>query len=89
MPRPNPFLSLSADEFHVMPHLLGWEHEYWDGAPRLSPSKFAVADFELTVDPGRTPCRPVREECELRKVGFEEMLERQAHALRDTLAVRH
>ncbi|KAA1259498.1 Acetyltransferase (GNAT) family protein [Rubripirellula obstinata] len=40
-------IPMSIDDFRVMPHRLGWKHEYWDGMARLSPSHGAVAKFEL------------------------------------------
>jgi GNAT superfamily N-acetyltransferase len=38
---------MEIDAFLAMPHRLGWKHEYWDGAARLSPSGTAVARFEI------------------------------------------
>lgn len=41
---------MSIDEFHVMEPRLGWKHEYWDGAARLSPQSTAVVDFERPIE---------------------------------------
>ena len=45
---------MTRDEFLVMPHRLGWKHEYWDGMARLSPSLGAIASFEVDLDETRT-----------------------------------
>ena len=49
MPKPLPVLSISMDDFHKMPHRLGWKHEYWDGKARLSPNLCAVAAFRRST----------------------------------------
>jgi ribosomal protein S18 acetylase RimI-like enzyme len=49
MPLPLPELPMLIDEFHVMEHRLGWKHEYWDGAARLSCQPTAVASLELDL----------------------------------------
>ena len=46
MPMPLPVLPMSIDEYHVMPHRLGWKHEYYDGAARLQPSMSAYTEYE-------------------------------------------
>lgn len=52
MPRPAPVvLPMSVDEFDHMDPWLGWKHEYWDGAARLSVSSTAIASFERAIDP--------------------------------------
>lgn len=50
MPQPLPVLPMSIDEFHVMEHRLGWKHEYWDGAARLSPQSTAIVDLERPIE---------------------------------------
>jgi GNAT superfamily N-acetyltransferase len=50
MPRPLPILPMSFDEFERMEHRLGWKHEYWDGAARLSPQESAVVALRLPLD---------------------------------------
>ncbi|MDA1051187.1 MAG: hypothetical protein O3C40_12000 [Planctomycetota bacterium] len=32
-----------------MEHRVGWKHEYWDGAARLSPQSTAVVDLERPI----------------------------------------
>jgi hypothetical protein len=49
MPIALPVLPMSIDAFHVMDHRLGWKHEYWDGAARLSCQHTAVAALELQL----------------------------------------
>ncbi|MDZ4657293.1 MAG: GNAT family N-acetyltransferase [Bythopirellula sp.] len=49
MPLPHIILPMSIDEYHVMDHRLGWKHEYWDGAARLSCQPTAVTTFKLDV----------------------------------------
>ncbi len=50
MPRPCPIvLPMTIDEFRRMEHRLGWKHEYWDGAARLSVQETAVASFQQNV----------------------------------------
>ena len=40
---------MPIEQFHAMPHRLGWKHEYWDGRMRLSPSHTAIADFTMMI----------------------------------------
>lgn len=52
MPRNYPVvLPMSIDEFHHMEPWLGWKHEYWDGAARLSVQETAVVSFQRTIGP--------------------------------------
>ena len=57
MPMPLPVLPMSIDEYRVMPHRLGWKHEYYDGAARLRPSLGAYTEYEW---PGGTASAPRR-----------------------------
>ena len=58
-------IPMTIDEFHTMPWQLGWKHEYWEGAARISPSYTAVATVSIAVTPRLVapPCllRPVTE----------------------------
>jgi predicted N-acetyltransferase YhbS len=59
---------MSIDEFHAMEHRLGWKHEYWEGAARLSCQPTAVASLRLELLT-KTPTLPeVREGYNLRTV---------------------
>jgi RimJ/RimL family protein N-acetyltransferase len=59
---------MSIDEFHAMEHRLGWKHEYWDGAARLSCQPTAVASLRLGL-PTKTPTAPrLGDEFKLRTV---------------------
>jgi GNAT superfamily N-acetyltransferase len=49
MPGSLPVLPMSIDEFHVMDDRLGWKHEFWDGAARLSCQATAVATLKLEL----------------------------------------
>ena len=49
MPSELPVIPISYDEFETMPHRLGWKHEYWEGAARLSPASTAIAKYTLSV----------------------------------------
>ena len=55
MPRPRPVLPMTIEEFHHMPHRLGWKHEYWDGAAQLSTQETAVASFQRPIASLTTP----------------------------------
>ncbi len=56
-------IPMIVDEYHTMPWQLGWKHEYWEGAARLSPSHTAIATASVPVAPRLVapPCllRPV------------------------------
>lgn len=49
MPLPLPVIPMTLAEFSAMPHRLGWSHEYWDGAARLSPKASAVVEFRRAI----------------------------------------
>ncbi len=49
MPLSLPVIPMTLAEFSAMPHRLGWKHEYWDGAARLSPKASAVVEFRRAV----------------------------------------
>jgi predicted N-acetyltransferase YhbS len=40
---------MTLTEFDALPHRLGWKHEYWDGAARLSPEESAIAEFRRPI----------------------------------------
>ncbi len=61
-------IPMSSDEFHIMPWQLGWKHEYWDGAARISPSHMAIATVKVAVAP-----RLVEPACLLRPVTEEDI----------------
>jgi GNAT superfamily N-acetyltransferase len=46
MPRPHVVIRMSIEAFGRLEHRLGWKHEYWDGAARLSPQETAVVAFQ-------------------------------------------
>lgn len=50
-------IPMTSDEFHVMPHKLGWKHEYWDGQAHITPSHSTVVTTTLPVQP--RPVTPV------------------------------
>lgn len=50
MPRPLTVLPMSFEAYEHMEHRLGWKHEYWEGAARLSPHESAVAQFRRRLD---------------------------------------
>jgi len=58
MPLSLPVIPMTVDDFHTMRHRLGWKHEYWDGAARLSPSHIAVTTFSRPLNQrcGARPC---------------------------------
>ena len=49
MPLPLPVVPMTLAEFDALPHRLGWKHEYWDGAARLSPEESAIAEFRRPI----------------------------------------
>jgi hypothetical protein len=49
MPRPRLVLPMSVEEFEQMEHRLGWKHEYWGGAARLSTQETAIVAFQRPV----------------------------------------
>lgn len=49
MPLSLPVIPMTMAEFSAMPHQLGWKHEYWDGAARLSPKASAVVEFRRAI----------------------------------------
>lgn len=57
---------MSIDEFHVMPHKLGWKYEYWDGHAHVSPRMSSVVTTVISVEPRPVPafclCRPTCED---------------------------
>lgn len=55
MPLPLPVIPMPVDDFHTMRHRLGWKHEYWDGAARLSPSHIAVTTFSRPLSQRSAP----------------------------------
>jgi GNAT superfamily N-acetyltransferase len=59
MPRPNPVLEMSFDEFEVMEHRLGWKHEYIDGTALLSVQESAVVDWQRQIGPDFAPGPPL------------------------------
>jgi ribosomal protein S18 acetylase RimI-like enzyme len=63
---------MSMDEFKHMEHRLGWKHEYWDGAARLSTQETAVVAFQRPVDAPVESRRPLRAGEQLRPVRAED-----------------
>ena len=61
MPIPLIKLHISIDDFEVMPHRIGWKHEYWDGCAHLSPSNTAIADFQLSIWPQSDAIRQAKD----------------------------
>jgi L-amino acid N-acyltransferase YncA len=59
MPRALPVLPMSFEAYEHMEHRLGWKHEYWDGAARLSPQEGAVATFRRRLDSALVPRWPL------------------------------
>ena len=51
-----------------MEHRLGWKHEYWDGAARLSPQESAVASLQYRLGSSPMSHPPLREGERLRPV---------------------
>jgi ribosomal protein S18 acetylase RimI-like enzyme len=49
MPRPHVEIPMSIEAFGRLEHRLGWKHEYWDGAARLSPQETAIVAFQRPV----------------------------------------
>lgn len=72
MPRPSPILPMSVEEFEHMEHRLGWKHEYWDGAARLSTQESAVASFQRPVGSVSVSCPSLRDDEQLRLVGADD-----------------
>lgn len=56
-------IPMTIDEFHVMPHKLGWKHEYWNGQAHITPSYSGIVTAALPVQP-----RPVTPACTVRSV---------------------
>jgi GNAT superfamily N-acetyltransferase len=50
MPRALIVLPMSFEAYERMEQRLGWKHEYWDGAARLSPQESAVGTFRRRLD---------------------------------------
>ncbi len=50
MPRPRLELPMTMDDFRIMPHRLGYKHEYWDGKARLSFSHSAIVYWRRATD---------------------------------------
>ncbi len=63
MPAERVVLPMSMEQFLVMPHRLGWKHEYWDGAAQLVPLESAYACFAL--DLADSPGPPVGSSAEV------------------------
>lgn len=61
-------IPMTIDEFHRMPHKLGWKYEYWGDAAHISPSHTAIATTTMAVTP-----RPVSTDCLLRTPIFEDI----------------
>ncbi len=61
-------IPMSIDEFHTMSWQLGWKHEYWEGAARISPSHTAIATVTVPVTP-----RSLAPPCLLRPVTVEDI----------------
>ncbi|MFN8443881.1 MAG: GNAT family N-acetyltransferase [Caldilineaceae bacterium] len=59
-------IPMSIDEFHVMPHKLGWKYEYWEGQAYISPRMSSVVTTVVPVEPRPVPacclCRPTEED---------------------------
>lgn len=72
MPLSLPVLPMTIDEFHVMEHRLGWKHEYWDGAARLSCQPTAVASWKLDVSSRIAESPRFRNEYEIRNVALKD-----------------
>lgn len=54
-------IPMTIEEFHRMPHRLGWKHEYYNGQAHITPSESAIVTASLPVAP-----RPVIAPCSLR-----------------------
>lgn len=48
-------IRMSIDEFHVMPHKLGWKYEYWEGQAHISPRMSSVVTTVVPVEPRPVP----------------------------------
>jgi len=63
---------MSIGEFEHMEHRLGWKHEYWDGAARLSTQETAVVAFQRPVGAPGESRPPLRAGEQLRPVRAED-----------------
>jgi len=63
---------MSIEDFEHMEHRLGWKHEYWDGAARLSTQETAVVSLQRPVDASDVSHPPVRGGERLRPVRVED-----------------
>lgn len=61
MPRPRLVLPMSVEEFEQMEHRLGWKHEYWGGAARLSTQETAIVAFQRPAAASGVSRPPLRD----------------------------
>ena len=61
-------IPMTIDEFHLMPHDLGWKYEYWEGQAHISPGWINVVKTTVSVKP-----HPVVAPCEIRPLTEEDL----------------